>query len=68
MVIPGKRVVGHPDPVAVRDHVASQRRGQVHGFLFELAQLFAQGQAFGVHDDVEQGNSGTRVVCGLVDV
>ena len=40
-------------PGAVVDHVASQRRGQVVGFFFELAKLFAERQAFGVHDDVE---------------
>ncbi len=52
-------------PNAVVDHVASQRRGQVVGFLFELAKLFAERQAFGVHDYVEQGNGSTCVVCGL---
>ena len=55
-------------PGTVVDHVASQRRGQVVGFFFELAKLFAERQAFGVHDDVEQGNGSTCIVRGLAAV
>ena len=57
--------MGHPYPGTVGDHVASQRRGQAHGFLFELAQLLTEGQAFGVHNDVDQRNGGACVMRGL---
>jgi hypothetical protein len=34
--------------------------------LFELAQLLTEGQAFGVHNDVDQRNGGACVMRGLV--
>lgn len=57
--------MGHAYPGAVRDQVPSQRRRQAHGFLLERSQLIAQVQPFGVHDDIQQGNSCACILCGL---
>ena len=63
--LPSKRVVSSPYPGAVVNHVASQRRRQVLGFLFEPPKLLSEAKALGIHDDVEQGNGSTCVICGL---
>ena len=57
--------MSRPYPGAVVDHVPSEWRGQVLGFLLELAKLFTEAQPLCVHDDVEQGNRGASVVCSL---
>jgi hypothetical protein len=35
--------------------------------LLELAELLAEAQPLCVHDDVEQGDGGAGVVCGLCE-
>lgn len=55
-------------PVAIVNHVASQWRRQVFGLLLQLAKPFAEPQTLGVHDNVEQCNSGTCVFGSLAVV